>query len=139
MIFGGGWFVMTWLNQLAAGGDFAVRVVSTLLAMFGVSSVFVGAECLRDRSWAIRASAVIWALQIPSFASLLVSYRFFEGAELRLGLNLEPHAFYDLRMGCGLVAQLERNGSITYFGVNALALAATLYYARRLRRDSAPL
>jgi hypothetical protein len=112
-----------------------VQAVYLSLAIVGIFTAFLGTECLRGCAWAVKGATILWAIQIHSVSLSVGSYRFFEGAEMRLGLTLAPQVFLDLKMGCALVAQLQRSGNFAYVGINALALAGTLYFASHWRSD----
>jgi hypothetical protein len=81
-----------------------------------------------------------WLLQVPTFATSWLSYHFFSGADLRVGIDFTNlRLFFDAQLGAGLVAVKQLDGIATYVGVNSVALAASLFHMREQRNLPAPV
>jgi hypothetical protein len=136
-VFGGGQFVMTWMNDIGDAGNTAVVIFLTVMALVGLASAAIAMMYLDGSPRAKQWCLYFWAIQIPTFACPWASYRFFSGAELRVGLSLsQVSLFQDFRLGAGVVARVVQDGSSVYFGVNALALAAVVFLARDVSRKN---
>jgi hypothetical protein len=132
-IFGGGQFVMMWMNGVGdATHTVAALIFLTVMALVGLASAAIALIYLDGGQRAKQWCLFFWAIQIPTFACPWASYRFLSGAEVRVGLSLSPgRLFEDFQLGAGIVARVAQEGSSVYFGVNALALAAVVFLARR--------
>ena len=130
-IFGGGQFVMIWMNQLDAAPNTLTVGFLTVLAVVGLASAIMALMYLDGNSRARQVCLYFWVIQVPNFASPWASYRFFSSAELRVGLFLSKLGlFQDFRLGDALVATVTQDGPVAYVGINALALAAVLFFVR---------
>jgi hypothetical protein len=130
-IFGGGQFVMTWMDQLDSAPNTLTVIFLTVLALIGLASAIIALMYLDGNRRARQFCLYFWAIQVPSVASPWASYRFFLGEELRVALFLSKSGlFQDFRLGDGVVARVTQDGPVAYIGINALALAAVLFFAR---------
>src|SRR4051794_30854576 len=99
-IFGGGQFVMMWMSPLDSAPNTLTVSFLTVLAVMGLASGIMALMYLDGNGLARQGCLYFWASQVPNCATPWVSYRFFSGAELRVGLNLSRLGlFQDFRLG----------------------------------------
>lgn len=136
-IFGGWMLIMVFLGQLAGSSNGLGLITTAGLAAVGGASIVLGVWWLeqRDRR-AARWCFLIWIVQVLVFASPMLSYSFFSGALLSVSLQL-PHVGLSIstpRLGVEFVARLDREGPVSYVGLNLVAVAASLYFFRQWRK-----
>jgi len=135
-IFGAGLFVMNWLNAVESGRDAVTLLALVVLAGVGVTGGLVAIFYLEGKRQAGRWCMYFWALQIPTFACDVASFRFLAGSDLRIGMKLSPPGlFFDLQLGYGLIARVGQEGPLAYFGLNVLAVAAVIFFLHKGRRQ----
>ena len=129
-IFGGGALVTTFFNVLGADSSTASLWVAGALALLGVAGALLALECLDRRERALRWCFAFWVLQIVTFSFPVASYAFSCGAALPVLFQLEPLSVSvnGPRLGAEFLARVEREGPVSYVGVNLIALAASRYY-----------
>jgi hypothetical protein len=139
-IFGGGMYVLNCVNVMPSAADLPSRLLLIALAGVGLFSAILALQYLQGNQRLGRYCMWFWLLQVPTFATSWLSYRFFSGAELRVGIDFtNVRLFFDAQLGSGLVALRQLDGIATYVGVNSVALAASLFHMREQRNLPAPV
>jgi hypothetical protein len=129
-IFGGGALLTSFFNVLGADSSTASLWVTGALAAVGVGGVLLALQCLDRRERAARWCFAFWALQILTFSFPVASYTFSCGAALPVLFQLEPLSVSvnGPHLGAEFLARVEREGPLSYVGINLIALAASRFY-----------
>jgi hypothetical protein len=134
---GAAWGVMALTSSTKdlKGGAISWAMFGVVLSMYAFSA-YTGVRTIQTRAGWIRLNQVLWAMQIPVFASPLLSYSFASGAFVSVWLQVYP----SLRGGGN--AYLSSAASISLFtpgpfmvGANVLALAVW-YWLLRVQRSA---
>ena len=137
-ILGGGQLVMVWMNQIDSAPNTLTVILLTVLAAVGLASAMMALMYLDGSRRPRQGCLYFWAIQVPNLATPWVSYRFFSGAELRVGLFLSKIGlFQDFRLGDAVLARVTQDGPVAYIGINALALAAVVFFVRERAKERA--
>lgn len=136
-IFGGGMFIMTFVTHLIAFSSTASLVLGAVLVAFGFASIVLGVKWLEHDQRVARWCFVLWALQVVIFALPSGSYSFFCGAFVPLSLEFPFNvSITSPQLGMQFVARLNREGPVSYVGVNLIALVACRFFLMEWRKTA---
>jgi hypothetical protein len=136
-IFGGGMLILTFVSQLGASSSTASLVVGAVLAALGLASIVLGIRWLEHDRRVAGWCFVLWALQVVIFALPSVSYSFSCGAILPASLEFPFSLSLSApRLGVQFVARLNREGPVSYIGVNLIAVVACRFFLMEWRNAS---
>jgi hypothetical protein len=136
-IFGGGMLITSFVSQVGASSSTASLVAGAVLAAVGLASIVLGIRWLEgDRRVALWCF-VLWAVQVVIFALPSLSYSFSCGAIIPASLEFP----FDLslgapRLGVQFVARLNREGPVSYVGVNLIAVVACRFFLMEWRKTA---
>ena len=126
------------VNQLQSISDLGTIVSSILLACLGILGIVLGVRWLEGVKRSPTSCLVFWAAQIPVLSSPNASYAFFCGADFNLDILLGQWGttFTGPQLGITFIAQLDKASPTPFFGLNMVALAATLFFFRSRNQDT---
>jgi hypothetical protein len=134
-IFGGGLLIMSVANELGSGSDPLTMWAAALLCVIGFVGALLSLKWLDRDPRVARWCFVFWTLQVVAFACPVFSYTFYCGAQFPLvfGLDTLSVSIESPHLGMGVIARIDREGPISYLGVNLIALGACRFFLREWR------
>jgi len=106
-----------------------------ILVALGLASIVLGIRWLEHDQRVARWCFVLWALQVVIFALPSGSYSFFCGALVPLSWEFPFNlSITSPQLGMQFVARLNREGPVSYVGVNLIAVAACRFFLTEWRK-----
>jgi hypothetical protein len=130
-------FIMTFVSRLVTPSNTAGLVLGAVLVVLGLASIVLGIRWLEHDQRVARWCFALWALQVVIFALPSGSYSFFCGALVPLSWEFPFNlSITSPQLGMQLVARLNREGPVSYVGVNLIAVGACRFFLMEWRKTA---